>query len=65
MWNWLLKKDVNGDFLSDYVKKISQAGVTICLWCKESLHYDSSGKKRIKLHAVQNKEKHLKDKEMF
>ena len=59
MWNWGLKKDVNGDFLSGSLRKISQPGVAICLWCKETLHCGSSGEKRIKLQAVQNKEKHL------
>ena len=30
-----------------------------------ALHYGLSGKKRINLHAVQNEEKHLKNKVMF
>ena len=60
VWNWLLEKEVNDDYLSDYVRKIDQPGVAICTWCKELLHYGSSGKKRLKLHAIQNKEKHQK-----
>ena len=36
MWNWQLEKNVNGDFLSDYAKKTSKPGVSICLWCKET-----------------------------
>ena len=35
VWNWLLEKDVNDDYLSDYVRKIDQPGVAICTWCKE------------------------------
>ena len=65
MWNWLLEKEFNGEFLSDYVRKISQTRVVICLWCKETLNYSSFGKKRINLGAWQNKEKHLKNEEMF
>ena len=50
VWNWLLEKDLNNDYLSDYVRKID---------------HGSSGKKYLKLHAIQNKEKHLKNKEIF
>ena len=32
---------------------LGEPGVAICLWCEEMLHYSSSGKERIKLHAVQ------------
>ena len=38
VWNWLLEKDLNNDYLSDYVRKIDQPGVAICTWCKELLH---------------------------
>ena len=47
-----------------YVRKISQTGVAICLWCKETLHLIWK-KKRNKLHEMQNKEKYLENKEMF
>ena len=47
MWDWLTEKDVNGDFLSDYIKKVDQPGVAICSWCKEILKYGSSGKKKV------------------
>ena len=53
---------VNDDYLSDYVRKIDQPRVAICTWCIELLHYGSSVKKRLKLHAIQNKEKHQKNK---
>ena len=29
VWNWLLEKDINDDYLSDYVKKIDQPGVAM------------------------------------
>ena len=48
-----------------YVRKIDQPEVAIYTWCKELLHYGSSGKKRLKLHAIQNKEKHRKNKGIF
>ena len=62
VWNWLLQKDVNYEYLSDYVRKIDHPRVAICTWCKELLHYGSSMKKRLNLHAIQNKEKHKKKK---
>ena len=49
----------------DHVRNVSQHEVAICLWCKETLHYGSSGTKRIKSRAMQNKEKHQKNKEIF
>ena len=45
VWDWLSEKDVNKDYLSDYVKKVANPGVAICWWCKEFLKYGSSGKK--------------------
>ena len=47
------------------MRKISQPGVALCLCCKETLHYGSSGKKRIKLYAAQNKAKNLNNQEIF
>ena len=62
VWEWLLKEDVNDDYLSEYIQKINQPEVAICTWCKEHLHCSSSRKKSLKLHAIHNKEKHLKKK---
>lgn len=42
----------NVGFLSDYMRKISQPGVAICLSHKETLHYGSSDKKKIKFTAL-------------
>ena len=58
VWDWLSEKDVNKDYLSDYVKKVDIPGVAICWWCKEFFKYGSSGKKRLHRHSIQNKEKH-------
>ena len=65
MWNWLFEKDVNDDHLSDHIRKIDQPRVAICTWCKELLHYGSSGEKRFKLHAIQNKEKRQKNRNLL
>ena len=62
--NWLLEKNINDYYLSDYIRKIDHPRVVICTWCKELLH-GSSGEKCLKLHATQNKEKHQKTKEIF
>ena len=62
VWDWLTEKDVNGDFLSDYIKKIDQPGVALCSWCNDTIVYGSSGKKRLHLHSKLNKEKHLNKK---
>ena len=32
-WNWLEEKDANGDYLSDYVRKLSTSGFAKCKWC--------------------------------
>ena len=65
VWDWLSEKDVNNDYLSDYVKKVDIPGVAICCWCKEFLKYGSSGKKRLHRYSIQNKEKHHKNKLLY
>lgn len=49
VWDWLLEKC--GFFVRLYKKK-SQPGVAICLSHKETLHYGSSDKKKIKFTAL-------------
>ena len=61
----MTEKDVNGDFLSDYIKKIDQPGVAVCSWCNETIVYGSSDKKRLHSHTKLNKEKHLKNKSII
>ena len=34
-WSWLEIKDENGDYLSEYIRKIRQPGKAICVWCGE------------------------------
>ncbi|XP_019731634.1 uncharacterized protein LOC109519504 [Hippocampus comes] len=54
-WSWLEEKDVNGDFLSDYIRKVDKPGLAICIWCNDTLRYGSSGKKDLKTHSKKAK----------
>ena len=36
MWNWLLEADVNRGYFVRLCEKISQPGVAICVWLKET-----------------------------
>ncbi|GFS14224.1 hypothetical protein ElyMa_004902100 [Elysia marginata] len=47
-WAWLEEKDCNGDFLSDYIRKMPEAGVA---WCQAKIVYGSTGKKVFHVHA--------------
>ena len=48
-WNWLEEKDSNGDFLSDYVRKISAPGksctghLSVCLSLPTGCHAGNTG----------------------
>ena len=50
-WSWLEEKDVNGDFISDYIRKIDASGLAFCIYCNKPVSYKSSGKKDILAHA--------------
>jgi hypothetical protein len=50
-WSWLEEKDVHGDFLSDYIRKIDEPGSVICDWCRDKLKYGNKGKSHLKNHA--------------
>lgn len=44
-WSWLEKKDENGDFISEYTRKIKKPGLAICTWCNgKQTNYGESGK---------------------
>ena len=47
-WNWLEEKDSNGDFLSDYVRKLVQPGLAYCVFCNHRLDYSTKGKSFVK-----------------
>ena len=38
------EKDVNEDYLSKYVRKVSKDGVAMCLFCKAELKYGRHGR---------------------
>ena len=46
-WNrsWLEEKDVNGDFISDCIRKIDASGLVFCIYRNKPVSYGSSGKK--------------------
>ena len=52
-WNWWLleEKDVNEDFILDYIIKIDASGLAFCIYCNKPVTYGSSGKKDILAHA--------------
>ena len=44
-WQWLeLKEEINGDFLSEFVRKIDITGHALCEWCNKKINYAQSGK---------------------
>ena len=42
--SWLEEKDVNGDYLSAYVGKITVGGSAFCIYCNKILVYGNTGK---------------------
>ena len=58
MWQWLEKRDDEGYFLSDYIRKINIAGKVKCIMCDSLINYGSSGCKRLLSHG--NSEIHKK-----
>ena len=50
-WTWLQEKDANGDYLSDYLRKIDARGLSFCIYCSKTLSYGSTGKSDLLKHA--------------
>ena len=50
-WQWLEEKDCNGDYLSDFVRKLSKPGLAFCVFCDQRLDYSKKGKCHLKRHA--------------
>ena len=63
-WSCLEEKDVNGDFILDYIRKIDASGIAFCIYCNKPISYGRSGKKDILAHArkspnhIHNKKDH-------
>lgn len=47
-WKWLTEKDFNGDFYSDYVRKLEDNGKAWCCYCNRVMNYGGSGKSSFK-----------------
>ena len=54
-WVWLEEKDQNGQFLSEYIRKVNIPGKALCTYCNSLLNYSSGGKKDIKNHSKNKK----------
>ena len=52
------EKDENGEFFSDYVRKLTEPGMAYCVSCKDRIKYASNGKKSFFGHA--KKSAHVK-----
>ena len=63
-WSWLEEKDVNGDYLSAYVRKINVSGSAFCIYCNKTLVYGNTGKKDLLKHATKSTE-HLSNKKNY
>ena len=62
-WAWLEEKDVPGDYLSDYIRKLDIAGQAYCEICKTQLKYSSCGKKDLKAHS--KSAKHIQTRKLL
>ena len=56
-WEWLSDQDPNGDFYSDYVRKIGKAGYVVCKWCDKQINHGVAGKKGLSDHSKSIKHK--------
>ena len=54
-WNWLVEKDKNGMFLSEWVRKLDGPGVALCNICNSILKYGSAGKSAFLRHVEQQR----------
>ena len=45
-WEWLTEKDIHGDFLSSYIRKLDADGLAWCCFCQNVVNY---GNRRIDL----------------
>ena len=53
-WSWLEERDGNGDFLSEYIRKVNQPGIALCVWCNKQLKYASASRQEGKLVTVEH-----------
>ena len=58
------EKDENGDYLSNYVRKINVSGSAFCICCNKPLVYGNAGKADLLKHATKSTE-HLSSKKNY
>ena len=63
-WEWLLLKDNNDEFFSNFIRKIAKDGFAWCCYCKAEIKYGNSGVRALKDHANKSKA-HEKKRNMF
>ena len=61
-WEWLTEKDIHGDFLSSYIRKLDADGLAWCCCCRNVVNYSnrridsrSSGKACFRSYASKSK----------
>ena len=60
-FEWLTLKDINGDFLSDYIRKVVDPGMAFCIHCNDYIKYASSGKSSFIKHARTQKHQKMRN----
>ena len=50
VWGWCESPDANGDYLSDYIRKVNLSGAAI-RQCNKKISYRNGGKNALKQHA--------------
>ena len=63
-WSWLEEKDVNGDFISGYIRKIDTSGLAFGIYSNNPVNYGSPGKKDI-LAPARKSPNHLCNKKDY
>ena len=53
-WSWLEEKDVNGDLILDYIRKIDASGLASCIYFNKPVSYGRSDKKNKNIERCQN-----------
>ena len=54
-FRWLEEKDQNGQFISEYIRKVNIPGKALCTYCNFLLNYSNGRKKDIKNHSRNKK----------
>ena len=63
-WSWLEEKDVNVDFILDYIRKIDASGLASCIYFNKPVSYVRSCKKD-KINDAKMSPHHLHNKKDY